>query len=37
MGEMDPVSGLFDRIHDQRLVAPNGIEIHAIIKIEFLN
>jgi|ERR1700730_2233278 len=29
--------GMFDRIHGQKGVAPNGIEIHPIIKIEFLN
>lgn len=28
--------GLFDKIHGQLGVAPNGIEIHPVIKIEFL-
>ena len=29
--------GFFDKIHGQKGVAPNGIEIHPILKIEFLN
>jgi hypothetical protein len=28
--------GMFDKIHGQKGVAPNGIEIHPVIKIEFL-
>lgn len=29
--------GFFDKIHGQKGVAPNGIEIHPILKIEFLD
>ena len=28
--------GMFDKLHGQKGVAPNGIEIHPVIKIEFL-